>query len=154
MAKKKTKNRNYYKSGKFNGVNWQAKVVNDESKEIATLVFSKEFYQTATELKAVKTKINKELNNVTKQIKRIKKDSKTGDLLKSSLTSQLSAYEKARVEFLADVKDLYNGAINTFNDWMQSVYDELSKSQLTNQGSATMVQAENISADDNNDIEA
>ncbi len=151
---KKTKNKNYYKAGKFNSVKWSAKVTNDETKTIPTLVFSKNFYNTAYELKTVKSKINKELNNVTKQIKRIKKDSKTGDILKNSLTSQLNSYETARKDFLNDVKKLYNGAINTFNDWMQSVYDELAKSAITNQGAATKVQAENISADDNVGIEA
>ena len=151
---KKTKNKNYYKSGKFTKVNWVAKVTNDESKTIPTLVFSKQFYNTAYELKEVKTKINKELNNVTKQIKKIKKDPKTGDLLKNALTNQLNAYEIARKDFLADVKKLYNGAINTFNDWMQSVYDELAQSALTNQGAAQRVQAENISAGDDADIEA
>ena len=151
---KKTKNKNYYKSGKFTKVNWVAKVTNDESKTIPTLVFSKQFYNTAYELKGVKTKINKELNNVTKQIKRIKKDSKTGELLKASLTNQLNVYETARKDFLADVRKLYDGAINTFNDWMQSVYDELAQSALTNQGAAQRVQAENISAGDDADIEA
>jgi hypothetical protein len=153
-ATKKTKTRNYYKSGKFKNANWQASVTNDESKQRATLVFTKDFNQAANDLKAVKTKINKELNNVTKQIKRIKKDSKTGDLLKNSLTSQLNAYETARKDFLSDISKLYNGAIREYNEWLQSVYDELSKTQITNQGSATTVQAENISADDSNDLEA
>ena len=146
------KNKDYYKAGKFNGVKWQAKVTNDETKEIATLDFSKNFYQRAYDLKNVKTKINKELNNVTKQIKKIKKDSKTGEVLKGSLTNQLNAYETARKDFLNDIKYLYNGAINQFNDWMQYVYTQLSQSQITNQGAATKVQAENISADDNIDI--
>ena len=135
----KGKNTNVYKSGKFNKVQWSAKVVNDETKEVPTLDFSKNFYQRAYDLKTVKSKINKELNVVTKQIKKIKNDKDTGDLLKNGLTNQLSAYEKA----------LYNGAINTYNEWLQYIYEQLARTAITNQGSATAVNPGDISGDDN-----
>ena len=145
----KGKNTNTYKGGKFNKVQWSAKVVNDETKEVPTLDFSKNFYQRAYDLKTVKTKINKELNVVTKQIKKIKNDKDTGDLLKNGLTNQLSAYENARTTFLKDVKALYNGAINTYNEWLQYIYEQLARTAITNQGSATAVNPGDISGDDN-----
>ena len=150
---KKTKNKDYYKAGKFKSVQWSANVKNDTTKTVPTLVFTSNFYKTAYDLKSVKTKINKELNNVTKQINRIKKDSKTGALLKNALVKQLSAYETARKDFLDDIKKLYNGAINEFNEWMQSVYDQLAKSVLTYQGTAQTVKADNISAGDNDNTQ-
>lgn len=152
MATKK-KNVNYYKANKFKNVNWQAKVTNDETKERATLDFSKNFYQRAYDLKSVKTKINKELNNVTAQIKKIKKDKDTGKILVDALTGQLNAYETARKEFLNSVKALYNGAINEFNDWLQFVYTQLSQSAITNQGSAQTVQSDSISEGDDSGTE-
>lgn len=150
MAKKK--NRNYYKSGKFNTVQWEARVVNDKTKQLATLDFTKNFSQAAQDLKNMKTKLNKEMNNITKQMNKIKKDSKTGDLLKSSLVNQINAYETARKEFLKEYKDLYNGAIKKYNEVLQEAYDALRASAITNQGAATTAQSSNISEGDDADI--
>ncbi|MCI8459937.1 MAG: hypothetical protein HFE81_00940 [Bacilli bacterium] len=149
MAKK---NRNYYKANKFKSVQWVAKVENDKTKQVPTLDFTRNFNQAANDLKTVKTKINKELNNITKQINKIKKDSKTGSLLKNALVSQLGAYETARKAFLQDVKKLYNSAIQQYNQIMQDFYESLMSSNITSQGTATKVQAQNISEGDDADI--
>ena len=47
---------------------------------------------------------------------------------------------------------LYNEAITRYNNWAEYVYTQLATSKITNQGTATKVQAENISAGDDADI--
>ena len=128
---------------------WTAKVENDRTKQVPTLAFNKDFAGAASDLKEFKKKITKELNTVSNKIDKIKKDGKTGEMLKNDLTSQASAYEQARQTFLKAVANLYNKAIGTYNDWQQDMYDTYAQSKITNQGSATNVQADNISSDDN-----
>lgn len=143
-TKKKTKNKNYYKAGKVQGLMWKANVTNDESKTVATLSFTKDFNQAARDLKSVAAKLNKEMKNVKKQIRRIEKDEKTGELLKGALTSQYDSFKTVHTTFSNAVSALYNGAIDEYNNWLQSMYEELSTSKITNRGTATVADKENI----------
>ncbi len=143
-TKKKTRNKNYYKDGKVRGLLWKANVTNDESKTVATLSFSKDFNQAARDLKAVSAKLNKEVRNVKRQVKKLRDDEKTGELLRNALDRQYSSIAATQKDFADSVKNLYNGAIDEFNSWLQSMYETYAQNKNTNQGSAETVVKESI----------
>ncbi|MBQ6476964.1 MAG: hypothetical protein IJI43_00820 [Bacilli bacterium] len=144
------KKADWYVAKKFEkaDTNWVPKVENDPEKELVTLVFTNNFEQYAYNLKDMYKKVKASLNNVTKQINKIKNDDKTSTILKDALTAQLRSYETARKDFLAAYKALYKGAIATRNKTLDDFMTKLNMSSITTQGVADKVQEEDLGHDD------
>ena len=141
---KKLKNKNNYKYiGVRKKTEWKAKVTNDKDVDIPTLSFKSDFVSAANDLVAKMKSVKKDLKNVDKNLSNIKK--KGGDAITTkSIENVRTAFVQNSDAFYKACKNLRNGALNTYNEWLQALYDSMAQSALTNQGTETNAQVDDV----------
>ena len=136
---KKLKNKNNYTYINIGKLDWKANITNDESATEPTLSFKSDFVTAANELVSKMNTVNKNLKNISEDLKKIKKQG--GDTLTTnSIENTRKAFVNASTAFTKSCKKLRNGAVNGYNEWLQALYDAMRQSALTDQGTETNAQ--------------
>ena len=152
MATKYNKKKNWYVHNKFDKLDWEASLQKVTIQDTPIVSFKAGFYQAAEDLLKAKNNVKKQFKIVNDEINSIKKDEKTGSILKDMLVREQSAYQACVKQFYKDVNKLYNEAIDQFNYWMDYVVTSANSATATQGAQKESVQSSNASAGDEMDV--
>ena len=143
-ASKKLKNKNYYQYiGIRKKPEWKANVTNDKDVDVPTLSFKSEFVTAANDLVTKMKTVKKDLKTVNQNLKNIKK--KGGDAITTkSIDNVRVSFETSSDAFYKSCKALRDGALGTYNEWLQALYDSMAQTALTDQGTESDAQVDEV----------